>query len=347
MLRPLVGIGLLVTASAVNASFGVLMKLNRRWAWENTWLVWGVFALVLFPFLLTQATVADIPVIYGNHGSVVLRLVLLGLVWGSSQIFFGLAMETAGIAVSFATILGISAVLGGLIPFLHSTGTLLSATGILLMAGVVIMLVGIGFCAWAGRLRDAALRPGTVVSIRGLVYCIVAGMGSGLMNIALVFGAPLSAAAVLSGASTTWAQNVVWLAFLASGAIPNILYCLWLLRRNRSVARYFVRCPKNLDAGHRHWVGGASQSWLLATAMAVCWLGSVVLYGAATTQMGAWGAVLAWPVYMSLIVISGTVTGVLMGEWSLPSPAPIRYMTKGIVFLVLAVFLIAGSGMQT
>ena len=333
MVNPIAGIGLLVMASAVNATFGVLMKLNRRWAWEETWLAWGVFALVLFPFVLTRATVADITAIYGNYVPAVLQVALLGLAWGTSQIFFGLAMATAGIAVSFATILGISAVLGSLIPFLHSTGKLLSVTGAWLIAGVIIMLIGIGFCAWAGRLRDVALCPGTSVSIQGLVYCVLAGLGSGLMNIALVFGAPLRAAAVLSGTSPSWAQNAVWLAFLASGAIPNIIYCLWLLHRNGT-----RRAP---------CAGSASQSWLLAMAMAACWLGSVVLYGVATLQMGAWGPVLAWPVYMSLIVISGAVAGVLTGEWSIPSPAPMRYMAKGIVLLVIAVFLIAGSGLQT
>jgi hypothetical protein len=80
--------------------------------------------------------------------------------------------------------------------------------------------------------------------------------------------------------------------------------------------------------------------------MAACWLGSVVLYGGATTRMSAWGPIFAWPVYMSLIVISGTLAGVLTGEWSTPSRTPMKHMAKGVLLLVLAVFLIAGSAIQ-
>ena len=331
MISPAAGLGLLVTASAINTGFGLLVKLNRRWAWENTWLAWALLALILFPFVLTQLTVANLSALYGHHTAVVFRVALLGLAWGASQIFFGLAMRTAGIAVSFATILGISAVLGGLIPLASDARALLSAAGFLLLSGVAVMLTGIGFCARAGRLRDAALSQGGPVSARGLIYCVLAGLGSGLMNVGLVAGAPLSEAALVSGVSAVWAQNATWLVFLVSGAISNIAYCLWLLRKNGSARRY------------REY---ATQSWPLALAMAGCWLGSAVLYGIAAARMGAWGPIFAWPVYMSLIVINGTMAGVLTGEWSIPSRTPIRQMTKGVLLLVVAVFLIAGSGMQ-
>jgi hypothetical protein len=41
------GIATLIVAGVTNASFTMPMKYARKWAWENTWLAWTVFALVV------------------------------------------------------------------------------------------------------------------------------------------------------------------------------------------------------------------------------------------------------------------------------------------------------------
>jgi len=42
------GLLFLLIAGIMNASFTLPMKFTRTWAWENTWLAWSLFALVLF-----------------------------------------------------------------------------------------------------------------------------------------------------------------------------------------------------------------------------------------------------------------------------------------------------------
>jgi hypothetical protein len=74
--------------------------------------------------------------------------------------------------------------------------------------------------------------------------------------------------------------------------------------------------------------------------MAICWFGSAVTYGMAAAQMGAAGPVLAWPVYMSLLVIAGTVAGILTGEWKLPERKPLRTMALGISLLTSAIAVV-------
>ena len=54
------GLTLLVLAGAMNGSFTLPMKFTRSWAWENTWLSWTFFALLLFPILLAAATVSHL-----------------------------------------------------------------------------------------------------------------------------------------------------------------------------------------------------------------------------------------------------------------------------------------------
>jgi len=54
------GFLLLTIAGLMNASFTLPMKFTRRWAWENTWLVWTIFALLLLPAAVTLSTVPEL-----------------------------------------------------------------------------------------------------------------------------------------------------------------------------------------------------------------------------------------------------------------------------------------------
>jgi L-rhamnose-H+ transport protein len=325
------GVTLLIVASIVNTGFAVFMKRTRGWNFENSWFAWALLALIVLPLALSSATIPGLAQVYAGDAPVVFHVAALGFAWGVSQIFLGMAVEAAGIGVSFAVILGMSAVVGSIVPLAtHGAHALLALGGIGPVAGIAIMVAGVGACARAGWLRDHAQRIDSALATRGLVYCLLAGAGSGLMNLGLVLGAPIISAAQRSGAQSIWAPNAAWLPFLWSGALPNLAYCLWRLKRNHSFKRYLA--------------GENRSSWRFALLMSTCWLGSALLYALGAREMGTWGPVFAWPVYMSLIVISGTVAGVLMGEWKSSSPVPLWRMTQGVGLLTTAIFLLAGAG---
>ena len=66
------------------------------------------------------------------------------------------------------------------------------------------MLIGVGACAVAGKRREMALgarAPGKTSIAMGLTFCVLGGIGSGLVNLGLVFGAPILKAAEAHGAS--------------------------------------------------------------------------------------------------------------------------------------------------
>jgi L-rhamnose-H+ transport protein len=309
------------------------MKRIRGWNFENQWFVWSLLALVLLPGLVAALSIPSLPVTYGAYSRVALEVAVLGLVWGISQIFLGMAVATVGIGLSFAIILGMCAAVGSLVPLAGGgMHLLLAAANLAHLAGLLVMLLGVGVCAAAGWQRDRARCASASVTARGLAYCAIAGAGSGLMNVALVHGAPLIAAAIQSGAQAVWAPNAAWLVFLWSGAVPNLAFCLWRMRKNGSFG---------VLVGARGESAPAS-SWRWAVLMSLCWMGSALLYARGAGRMGSWGPVFAWPIYMSLIVISGNIAGVFMGEWRSPSPVPMRRMAQGVGLLTLAVFLLAG-----
>ncbi len=75
---------------------------------------------------------------------------------------------------------------------------------------------------------------------------------------------------------------------------------------------------------------------MMAALMAVFCFESTLLYGLAAAQLGAWGPILGWPLFMSLIVIIATTLGIFTGEWKDCGPLPIRIQWTGVTVLVLA-----------
>jgi L-rhamnose-H+ transport protein len=74
---------ILVIAGEMNASFPLPMKYTHRWAWENTWLAWTFFALVLLPPVLTFSTVPQLGQVYhAAPAGILLEVIFFGAGWG-------------------------------------------------------------------------------------------------------------------------------------------------------------------------------------------------------------------------------------------------------------------------
>ncbi|HEY8055608.1 MAG TPA: L-rhamnose/proton symporter RhaT [Terriglobales bacterium] len=344
----LIGICILVVAGVANGSFTLPMKYTRGWEWENTWLIYTLWALVLFPPLLTWLTVPNLSALYSAPGMAQLAWVVAacGAGWGISQIFFGLAVEGVGIALAFSVILGLAAAVGSLVPLLRQhADQIFQPQGLTVLAGVALVLVGVAIGAIAGRKREAALKAQThpqsagggaavaaapvhhISVAKGLVYCVISGVGSALVNIGFTEGQPLQAFAQQHGASAIWAPNAIWLPLMLAGGVPGWIYCSYLVKKNRTGDRF-----------RRPATGGY---WWLAALMALFWFGSTLLYGMGANELGNLGTVLGWPVFMSLIVITASVHGLRTGEWKGSGSQPVRIMYTGIAVLILAIVVLS------
>jgi L-rhamnose-H+ transport protein len=328
------GFLLLIVAGVMNASFTLPMKFMRRWAWENTWLAWTVVALLVLPVAVTLSTVPHLAEVYRSAATGnLLSVIGFGTGWGIAQVLFGLAVDAIGIALTFSVVLGTSAAVGTLVPLLRLHPERINTTpGYELLAGVALILAGVLVCAIAGRQRERGVvrASATRSTAGGLLLALVCGFGAAFVNFGLAFGAPLIQSARSFGASSLPAANAVWMPLMLAGAVPNILYCVWLLRKNHTSG---------------HFPGGGVSHWLLASTMAVFWFGSTVIYGFSTIKLGTWGPILGWPLFMSLIVITASLLGVLTGEWK-NSGKSLRIQWAGVALLVFAVFVLSSSSRQ-
>jgi L-rhamnose-H+ transport protein len=320
---------LLVLAGAMNGSFTLPMKFTKKWAWENTWLAWTIFALGIFPIGLALVALPGLAEIYAKSGTrPVIAAAACGTGWGIAQVLFGLAVDSIGIALAFSIVLGISAAVGGLIPlFTDPRYGAFSSQGMPVLGGVALVVIGVLICAKAGREREAALGAGPKGRSsmgKGLLFCLISGIGAALVGLGLQYGQPASEAAQNLGADPRWKNMAAFLPLMCAGAIPNVLLCVYLMRKNRT--------------GHRFGLPGTAGHWFLAAVMAFCWFGSTFMYGISADRLGI---VVAWPAFMALIVITAMILGVLTGEWKGSGRRPLGVMCAGLATLVAAIVVLS------
>jgi L-rhamnose-H+ transport protein len=161
----------------------------------------------------------------------------------------------------------------------------------------------------------------------GLFMAITSGVCASMMNVGFAYGSPLSSAAAAHHGNALWLTDAIWVPLMAGGAIPNILYCIYLLSRRNTA---------------RNYSGSSSRrNVALSFGMAVLWFGSSVLYGIATAFLGDLGPVVGWPLFMSLIVIVASLLGVWTGEWKTAGSRALRVQGLAVLVLVCAVVVLS------
>ena len=321
----------IIAAGMISASFTLPLKRMRAWPWENAWLIWTFTALIVFPVIAAVLTIPHLASSYLEADRPSLcKICLYGMGWGAAQALFGLSVDSIGVALGFSIVLGISAAVGAVIPFVRLyPELLLHQTGAVLFLGLTVVAVGVTLCARAGRRRELELKGVGSTAKRpfkfGLACALVSGALASMMNLGVSFGGSLIKLAIDHGASPLWSANVLWPPILIAGAIPNIVYCLYLMRNHRSTVRH---SGENL-----------LSCWLLSVLMGFLWFSGHLLYGMGITSLGTLGPTLGWPVYMSFLVISAGLYGFAAGEWKKVTSGPVRLQFAGMAVLCLAVFI--------
>jgi L-rhamnose-H+ transport protein len=334
----LTGTLLAVLGGVIHGSFALPMKgLQKRWAWENIWLVYSVVGLICLPLLLALATVPSLGAVYsGTPLSLLLLVAVYGAGWGIGGTLFGLGISRIGMALGFAIILGMTSCLGSLIPMmvLHPA-ELNTPNGHVLLMGLAVVLVGIVICARAGALRDRDRKAVSATGAKGafaagFLICIASGILSPMLNIGFSFGEPIQKAALAHGAVLGMDANSIWVPGLAGGFLINAGYSIYLLCKNKTW-RLFT-------AGGTtpwHWIGSALMGTL--------WFGGMSIYGIGTAMMGPLGKVVGWPVFMSVVIVTANVNGLLSGEWKGAKRSSLALAWGGIALLVLAIIVVRGA----
>lgn len=334
------GMTIILMSGFFNGSFAWPMKYARRWQWENVWLFFTFLALVVLPLLLTLEFVPHLRELYTTTPiREFLPALIFGFLWGIAQATFGIGIAAVGMALAIAVVVGLTGFLGSLIPMLVlDPAELFRAKGIALLISLPILTLGMILYGRAGRRREKeqAIQNGPSTAPRmsfatGLGICIFTGVFGSMLNFGFAFSGSLQRRSIALGADPAFSTYAVWLIVLVAGFIPNLVYCSYLLFRNRTWPSYVVQ--------------GWPKEAALGLAMALLWLGGIFGYGMGSTFLKGSGTSFGFAFLITSTVLISNLLGVFSGEWNGTTTRTRRLLTGAVVTVLISMLILGLGGM--
>ena len=339
-MNTLIGLFIIAIGAMGQSSSYVPIKKVKDWAWESFWLVQGIFAWLVFPYLGALLAVPEghslVEVLSSGEGAA-MKAMLYGSLWGIGGLTFGLSMRYLGVALGQSIALGTCSAFGTLIPAMMVGTDLFSGKGLVLLIGVSVAIAGIAVIGYAGGLRSknmtAEQKKAAVKDFalgKGLLVALLAGVMSACFSLGLEAGEPIKVAAILMGSKPLFAGLPAILMITAGGFITNAVYCLYQNIKNKSGKDYF-----GLPSG------------ILINNVLFCALAGILWYsqffglalGKSYLIEGSVMMAFSWSILMSLNITFSNVWGIILKAWKGAGPKTIAVLILGMLILIFSLIL--------
>ncbi len=333
----LAGIGWHMVGAASAASFYAPIAKVKKWSWETTWAVAGLFSWILLPISVSLLLLPDFSGFYASMGAGLLwKVAGFGAMWGIGNVSYGLTMRHLGMSLGIGVAIGVTLVVGTLMPpLLHGQGAELFATrsGLMTMAGVLVAVMGVAVVSYAGHQKEIQLRgaPREFNLKLGIFLAVLCGIFSSGMSFAIDAAKPMEAAALHLGVNPLYAALPSYVVIMGGGAVVNLSYC-------------FIRLAvlKNIslrdDLGQAR--GTLATNGALAAAGGIMWYLQFFFYAWGAANIPQQLSYVNWMLHMSLYVLCGALVGLALGEWAGVGNRPVRLLWVGILLLIAAANLV-------
>ncbi|MBO5614958.1 MAG: L-rhamnose/proton symporter RhaT [Prevotella sp.] len=336
-------LGLLIIAIGAFCQSSCYVPINKikDWSWESYWIIQGVFAWLVLPFLGALLAVPAGESLFGLFADApsfnLWMTIFFGVLWGVGGLTFGLSMRYLGVALGQSIALGTCAGLGTIMgpvllniffPELNALDSLTYAV----IIGVVVTLLGIAIIGMAGSMKAASLseeeKKAAVKDFnfpKGLAIALLAGFMSGCFNVGLEFGKDIN-----FGELTDPMFRTLPATFLVTfgGFITNAIYCFYQNQKNGTWSDYTKSSV---------W-GNNLLFCLLAGALWYSQFFGLSLGKGFLTESPTL-TTLAFCILMALNVVFSNVWGIILKEWKGCSQKTITVLIVGIIVLVISCFL--------
>ena len=335
-------LGLIIIAIGAFCQSSCYVPINKikDWSWESYWLVQGVFAWLVLPFLGALLAVPAghslCELFTADQSFNIWMTIFFGVLWGVGGLTFGLSMRYLGVAlgqsIALGTCAGLGTILGPVLlniffPELHALESLTFAV----ILGVVVTLIGIAIIGAAGSMKASSLseeeKKAAVKDFnfpKGLAIALLAGFMSGCFNVGLEFGKDIHFAETQEMFKTLPATFLVTL----GGFLTNAVYCFYQNQKNKTWGDY----------GKREVWGNNVLFCLLAGALWYSQFFGLSL-GKSFFEPGSSMMTLAFCILMAFNVIFSNVWGIILKEWKGCSAKTIAVLVVGLIVLIFSTFL--------
>ena len=331
----MIGFAILLFAGLCQGSFGLGYKNYQPLKWEAFWGVYSLFCVIVplswawiqVPSFVNYLTSADL-----KH---IVVPVLCGAIWGISAVGFSKAVTYIGISLVYGLFMGISAVIGSIIPLLSMENKPSITSIVLLIVGMIVTLAGIAVITKAGIVKiaeqqtvekDSANKDDKAGKAKiGLLLAMLSGFGSGAMNIGFDFASPIGNAIMQDGYGETGASAIQWLLVLLGGALAGIIYCIIELSKNKTWVSFTYQ--------------GSKKRIVILFVTSIVWFAALASYGIATLMLGDMGAVTGWILFNALALIISNLWGIQCGEWKGAKKGKKILLYGNLVLIISWVFI--------
>lgn len=335
-------IGLIIIAIGAFCQSSSYVPINKikDWSWESYWIVQGLFAWLILPFLGALLAVPEghslFELFTDANAFNVGMTILFGVLWGVGGLTFGLSMRYLGVALGQSIALGTCAGLGTILGpvflnFFFPEQDPLSKLTSAVIIGVAVTLIGIAIIGVAGSMKSASLseeeKKQAVKDFnfpKGLAIALLAGFMSGCFNVGLTFGASITfpeTDAMFRGLPATFLVTL-------GGFCTNAIYCFYQNSRNKTWSDY-----------------GKTDVW--GNNLVFCLLAGALWYSQFFGLSLGQGFLVDSPdlmtfsfcILMALNVTFSNVWGIILKEWKGCSPKTIAVLLLGLCILIISSFV--------
>jgi len=387
--NPALGVFFHWLGGLASGSFYVPYKGVKLWSWETYWLAGGFFSWIIAPWILALLLTKDLFWVLGQApGSAIFWAFFFGLLWGVGGLTFGLTMRYLGLSLGMAVVLGLCAAFGTLMPPIFRgqfvSQVLGTGSGRVIMLGIFVCLAGITAAGLAGIAKERVMSPEQQKAAieefdlrKGIGVAVLSGVMSACFAYGLAAGDPIKALTIQHGTTKLWQGLPVLVVVLVGGFLTNFIWCLILLRRNKTGYQFFDSTIRPdgikeeptietaVDAPSREVVehiGSRTQStvmiqesppitklrapvlrnYLLCALAGTTWYFQFFFYTMGESQMGRYGFS-SWTLHMASIIIFSSLWGIGFKEWK---GAGVRAgsLLSLALFLLVASTVIVGYG---
>lgn len=339
-MNTIIGLFIIAIGSIGQSSSYVPLTKVKNWAWESFWLVQGLFAFLLFPYLGALLAVPEghsLTEILSAGDGAGLSALIYGFFWGIGGLTFGLSMRYLGVALGQSIALGTCSAFGTLFPALMMGTDLFSGKGLVLLISVSVAISGISVIGFAGSLRSKSMTKEQQLAAvkdfalgKGLMVALLAGLMSACFSLGLEAAEPIKTAAVQLGTKALFAGLPAIFIITAGGFLTNALYCLFQNVKNKTLTDYY-----------------SATSNVLFSNILLCALAGLLWYsqffglalGKSYLTEGSVMMAFSWSILMSLNVTFSNVWGIILNEWKGASFKTISVLVLGMFILIFSLVL--------
>lgn len=333
--NPIAGTGLHAIGGISAASCYLPNTKTKGWSWGTFWLAQALFAWVVAPLLIGWLTVPDFWNILLNAPAKPFWMAfVLGGVYGFGGMSFGKAIQHIGYSLTYTLAIGISAVIGTLIPLLVFGGLqdfFTKPGGTIVLVGMILSMLGVVICGWAGfkkekDLDSEKLQQAGFNMMIGLGLTIVAGVLSGVFNLSLEYGQPIADIAASKGAGNF--EGNAKLVVSTSGCF--VVNVIWYV-----IAGIRQKTLHELLPGKGVSVALVIKNWMWSMLAGMLWCFQFFFYGLGHVKMGSFQFA-SWVLHMSMLIFFSYIVGVLMKEWKQVKRPTYIVLVLGLLTLILS-----------